>query len=281
MIKELTISPEFGGSLSLSIPEGGDGYQIRRMDGLGPVPVTVSSTSIARTDARQFQHSRKEVRNIILTIKLDSLYTGSSIEARRHYLYSLLLSRQSVTLRFDTTKFGPVEIVGHVEDIEDDIFSSDTVMAVTFLCLDPDFKSTTTNELATEIHKTNVHTLDYKGNTPTGVVITLDRAPGSGRGDATFEFSRTDTGKNVGYILTQGNHSTSRSQIYSSLFGDKQLRWVSNLSEGSFFRDVHYDSLVWPVLNPGETNVRFHTQRTSVASGWGVTMEWVDRYGAL
>src|SRR5688572_29621890 len=110
MISGLTITSEYGDSLSLSMPRAGDGYLVKEIEGLDPVPVAIVSSPISTIDGEVYQASKREQRNIVLHIKLDKNYAATTITQRKNRLYSLAMGKQLLTLVFETEEHGDVSI---------------------------------------------------------------------------------------------------------------------------------------------------------------------------
>src|SRR5690606_37286196 len=118
MITELTITREYGDSLTRLVPGPTDGYLDEEIEGLHPGTVSVASTTVTSMEGEVYQSSRLEKRNIVLKIKLLPNYAASSMSARRNYLTSLFLAKKSVVLGFDREDGEYVTIEGRIEDIE-------------------------------------------------------------------------------------------------------------------------------------------------------------------
>ena len=282
MITGLTIHTKYVDPLFLSMPGGGEGYLVRSIDGLGPVPITLSSTPLAQLDKEILQGNRRERRTIILSVKLDQNWGLSSIESRRKRLYSLAVRKNPLTMEFATTDKGPVLIDGYVEDVDSDPFSDDPVVVLTIACLDPDFRDSESDSIE-GVMGSNLYFANYEGDVPTGMVITIFDPGVAGRSQVRFRSYYQETGEETGHIyhgpgFTPG---TGRFWIISTIPGNKYFeREVGAVA--SFFNNIDHQSLIWPILYPGANLLTMVSEENPPDAGpWEFSISWTNLYGAI
>ena len=177
-LETVEIQNNQGAVLSLSMRDISSGYSIRTIEGLGPVAAEIVTSKFASIDGEHYQASRRGTRNIVMTLGLENVPgVGSPMELRSD-LYSFLIPKSEVTLRFmhespiDTFT---VQTTGRVETLEAPIFGKEPIVVVSIICFDPDFKALTPavysgNTVNTATDKVMV----YPGSVPGGFVFTLN-----------------------------------------------------------------------------------------------------------
>jgi hypothetical protein len=123
----------------LSSPEQ-SGFAVTDIDGLAPGKTNISITEFAGVRGGAFNSSRKETRNIVLSI----LFIGTDIEALRNKAYNFFLIGKKIRLIIKSD-LKEVEIYGYVESNEANIFTKNAGTQVSLLCPDACFSSTSMN----------------------------------------------------------------------------------------------------------------------------------------
>lgn len=118
-------------------------YQIIKIEGLNPPNATINSAGVAGMDGSQFNSSKLEDRNIVLTVKING-----EVEANRLRLYRYFRTKQWCKLYYKNGS-RDVYIEGYVETIECDLFEIGETMQISIICNDPYFKAM--EELVTDI----------------------------------------------------------------------------------------------------------------------------------
>jgi len=166
--------------LSLPLEEITDGIFVEDISGLDPVKATLVSSSTANLDGAQFQSSRRESRNILLTLGLEPLdWEVHNIRNIRKNLYSFFMPKSEVKLRFFLDDGLEVDITGRVESFETPLFAKDPQVVISVMCFDPDFVELTSVEIEEDtVSTTTTFPIDYPGTVETGILLTLlvDRA---------------------------------------------------------------------------------------------------------
>lgn len=164
--------------LSLVLNDISNGLVLAKVDGLDPVKATMSSSSNAGADGSQYLASRREDRNIKLTVELMPDYITTSVQDLRDRMYDYFMTDSEVNLRFYDSGGRIVEIEGRVETCETDIFSAEPAMVVSIINFDPDFLDLNPTPLSWTTSASTTDTagklyIPYKGTVKTGVQLVL------------------------------------------------------------------------------------------------------------
>lgn len=281
MITELIITSEYGDSLTLSVPGPSDGYLVKEIEGLDPVPVALVSDRVATLEGETYQSSKLDKRNIILKIKLSQNYAGSSVEARRNRLTSLGLGKQELSMIFTSVELGQVSIAGRVETVDAPTNTDDPMVTMSIVCFSPFFKGR--NHIwEGEFLPGSLETLTYEGTSPAPVLLRayIPTATSEPTGFS-WELTHTPTERRVGYARFAapiGTTSTSVSFDMNSTPGGKYFRRSSD--DTSVLRLTEFQTLTWPLLLPGEFTLAA-LPLSGVDRGWATDMTWTDLFGAI
>ena len=152
MIKQIICTPQdvaVGASVSNKITfelydDGSKtGYFIKKIEGLGPVKASINTSTAANKAGVNYVSSKKEPRNIVLTLGLRST-SVRSVEYYRQYLYKMFRIGRGVTINVITDNRNVVTF-GYVEYCEPDIFSSEEDVVISIICPDSNMKKSTEN----------------------------------------------------------------------------------------------------------------------------------------
>lgn len=165
-----------GGSvLSLPLENVEAGIIVQEIDGLDPVKATLVSSAFAGQDGEQFYSSRREARNIKLTLGLAPDYVSDSVQDLRRQVYAFLMPKMQVLLTFHMDDGLTVNILGVVETTETAHFSREPTMDVSIMCYDPDFVDPTAVVLTGDsTNGTIERTIEYDGTVETGLQLQLN-----------------------------------------------------------------------------------------------------------
>ena len=139
MLTKVEIKTAQGLFLELKLNKPTNGYQIRDINGLDPSKASVISSAFALLDGAQFQASRRETRNLMFTIGLTPDHVSNSAASLRAGLYGFFMPKSKITMLFYMEGWPVVSLVGYVESFGTAIFSSDPVIVISVLCMEPNF----------------------------------------------------------------------------------------------------------------------------------------------
>lgn len=175
MITSVEARTASGNLLTLPLQDVTEGITIQDIIGLDPVDATVVSSSFAQLDGEQYQSSRRNKRNIVMTLGYDPDYTSQTIRDLRARLYSFFMPKSSVNLKFVDDSGPDVEIDGTVETFVAPLFAKDPNAVISILNFDPDFYDPTTiNVNGFTTAGTDEIEIDYDGTVETGFLFTLN-----------------------------------------------------------------------------------------------------------
>lgn len=132
----LEVENKQGGKLKLSQNE--TQFQIISVEGLTPPKAKITTTAIANFDGERFKHSKMEMRNIVITLKING-----DVESNRILLYDFFDNGQYCKIYY-TNSSRKVFVEGYCENVESDLFSQSQTMQISILCADPFWKSINT-----------------------------------------------------------------------------------------------------------------------------------------
>lgn len=178
MLTKVEVRSSQGDLLGLPLQDVSAGLIVENIDGLGPVKATLVSSSFAQLDGAQYQSSRREARNIKLTLGLDPDYISTTVQDLRDRLYDFFMPKSEVNLRFYLSTGRTVDILGRVESFDSPLFAKEPEAEISMLCYDPDFIDLVPVELTGSTTSTSTETLvEYEGTVETGIqfVLNVDR----------------------------------------------------------------------------------------------------------
>lgn len=113
-------------------------YQVVSVEGTNPPSAIVNLSKIAMIDGSKFNSSQLNVRNIVISIRLNG-----SVESNRIRLYSFFRSKEWCKIYYsnDSRK---VTIEGYVESIEFTPFSKSEIIQISIVCPNPYFRDAQT-----------------------------------------------------------------------------------------------------------------------------------------
>ena len=254
-------------SLALSLQDAANGYIVKDIQGLDPVKATITSSPFAGLDGEQFQASRREARNIVMTIGIEAYSGGATVEELRRALYSYFLPKRTVTLTFYfADMYGNIpagsvrQIEGQVESFETALFSKDPEIAISIMCFDPNFSGGGTYTVnGNTTSGSTEQTIEYDGTVETG-----------------FKFELNVNRAMSDFVMTvRRPNSTQESLTFamSLLNGDKVTintdpkNKYATLLRGGVESSVLYavaPTSKWPKLYPGENYLRVLVSGASV-----------------
>ena len=262
-----------GELLTLSLENPNNGLYIEDVDGLDPVKATIATTSSATRAGSQYQSSRREMRNIVITLGLEPDYSVDDIQTLRERVYNHFMTDEVVKLRFIDSLPRTVDIVGRVETCATPLFAKESTVAISILCFEPDFINSTEVVLEGDsVNDTTETLVTYPGTAKTGVVFTIniDRTVSEitiyhrGPDDAIRSME-------ISVPLVAGDILT-----ISSVVGDKhvKLNRLGTVTSVLYGKSTQSD---WTTLSKGANHIRVYITGASIP----YTMTYTPRYGGL
>lgn len=273
MLDKIEVRNSAGELLTLSMEAVVNGLYIEDIKGLGPTKATIVSSQPATRDGGVYQSSRREMRNIVLSLGLEPDYSIEDVQALRERVYNYFMSGEPVSLRFFDSLPRTVDIYGRVETCEPNIFTKEPTVDISILCFDPAFVSTTTITLEGDtVNDTDETLVSYPGTAKTGVVfaLTIDRTVSE---ITIYHRAPDDTIKTfeLSVPLENGDILT-----ISTVVGDKYVR-LNRLGTVSSVLYGKSNSSEWIQLAKGSNHIRVYVTGAALP----YTMAYAPKYGGL
>lgn len=274
MLKRIEAISAQGALLNLSLEDLDRGFLLENVEGLDPVKATITSSSFAQLDGSQYQSSRREERNIKLTISLEPDYSvNQSVRDLRRRLYNYFMSKAPVDLRFYDSDGSVAYISGRVESFETNLFSAEPAVDISIICFDPDFYDPTpVRTTGNTVSNMDAIQISYDGSVETGVVFSLS----VNRAMTAFTIYHVDPSGAWRQLDFAGTLQAGDVLTISTVQGDKYVRLFRAGVLTSFLYGVSPQS-AWLELQPGDNFIRVY------ATGAGVpfTIDHIKKYGGL
>ncbi len=208
-------------------------YTVTNITGLNPSSAVVNSSALATMDGAVYNNSRKNSRNIVMTVLPER-----DIEANRLNLYRYAQPKYPVRVYFENERRN-VYIDGYVETHECDLFSNRQAAQISIICPQPFFRETTENR------------------TIASSVEPLFEFEFSTEHDVPKEFSRIMKDKEI--IVENKGDTETGVFIEMHATGDVSDPVIYNRSTGEFFAlniSMYNGDSVFINTNPGEKSVK-------------------------
>lgn len=154
-------------------------YLIREIEGLGPVNANIVTSSFVTMDGGIYQNGRGAMRNVVLKLGFNPSYdTEDPYGELRRALYPFLTPKMKVVLRFLSSNFETVQLVGYVESFEPSIFSAEPEVQISIICPDPFFYSL--QPIAFSLTGSGEYIFTNPGTADSGLVFTLTNFQSAG-----------------------------------------------------------------------------------------------------
>lgn len=138
MIRSFTVTNPQGESLTLELVRPDlSGFQVKLIDGLGPVDATINFSDFGSGDGAMYNSSRVGTRNIVLTL---GFMEKPTIEATRHLSNKYFPNKKNVHIVIVTDE-RTVVTDGYVEKNNPDIFSSEEGCQISIICPSANLKA--------------------------------------------------------------------------------------------------------------------------------------------
>lgn len=119
----------------LRLTQNEEKFQVLRIEGLNPSSAQINRTTMAGLDGAQFNSSKLQERNIVITLKLQG-----NIENNRIELYRFFKPKYLITFYYKNGS-RDVYIDGYVENVEVTPFTNQETMQISIICPNSYFKS--------------------------------------------------------------------------------------------------------------------------------------------
>lgn len=164
-----------GNVLGFTLLEPSNGTILAEVEGLDPVKANLVTTKLAGVDGSRYRTGVREERNIVLKFELFSDTVDNLVPDVRRRLYQYFMPKSQVTLWFYESSGTVTTITGRVESCAAPLFTQEPAMDVAILCFDPDLVETTqVTLLGNTVYSTLEDEVEYEGDVPTGVELTLN-----------------------------------------------------------------------------------------------------------
>lgn len=173
MITSFEVQSPSGTSIGFEVSNVNNGYQVQDVEGLDPVRANIVTTSFSNMDGELYQASRREKRNIIITLGLVPDFVNRTVSQLRNALYSIMMPKSQVTLRFFRSDGSILIISGRVETFDAPLFTDNPKATISILCFDPDFQSPETTLAMNSISDNTLQPIPYDGSVSSGIAIVL------------------------------------------------------------------------------------------------------------
>lgn len=207
----LEVENKQGGKLKLSQNE--TQFQIISIEGLTPPKAKITTNAIANFDGERFKHSKIEMRNLVITLKING-----DVESNRILLYDFFDNGQYCKIYY-TNSSRKVYVEGYCENVESDLFSKNQTMQISILCADPFWKSINT-ELVDLSFSTGVFEFPFSIDT-NGVAFTDFISK-----KETLVINKSDVPCGMTITLTTENVYS----VYPAIFNVKTGEWLRILT---------------------------------------------------
>jgi hypothetical protein len=274
MITKLDVTSAQGGFLSLSLQNAFTSFPVQEIDGIYPVKATLVSTVFAQQNGARFQSSKREPRDIRLTLGLEPNWAGGETVAQlRRQLYDTLIPESAVLLEFTQSDGPEVEIAGVVESCEAPIFTKDPTATVVIRCFDPDFIDPIVAVLEEEtVADTTMTSFVYPGTVETGYVFKLM----VNRTISDFTIYHTTADGIPRQMLVSADLLSGDVVTISTVSGDKFATLTRAAADSSILYAVAPQA-DWSQLTRGINQFRVQLSGAPIP----YTLEYLRKYGGL
>ena len=273
MLSQLEVLSDQGTSIILPIGEDRNGFYIKDIEGLDPVPASLSSSSFGQLDGEVEQGARREKRNIVLTVGLEPDYITRTISQMRRELYTYFMPKSKATFKFYSDDLEVVSIRGTIEDLDAPLFTDEPQAVISIVCYNPDFTSLVETVLPGSTTSSGIDTtLLYPGSTDVGFLFTLN-------------VDRSITGFVINQTLPDSTQKTFEFQ-YPLVNGDiLQISTVAGNKFATLTRSSTIKSAIggvspqadWIALAPGSNKLRVNVAGAAIP----YSVKYTSRYGGL
>lgn len=273
MLSKVEARTEQGVMLSLTLQDISNGYSVQNIEGLDPVPANIVSSTFAGLDGEQYQSSRREKRNIILTLGLEPAYSSMSVRELRNRLYGFFMPKRASSLRFFVDGAPTVDISGRVETFDCPMFVKEPKATISIICFNPDFYNANVVEVAGETTSSSSNmTLNYLGSVDSGVSIEIS----INRAIEGFTIYHTPSGEQPRAMEVSGSFLEGDVVRIVTSPGSKS----ATLTRGGVLSSILYavsPYADWTRLQPGNNGFRIQLAGAAIP----YVVRYTHKYGGL
>lgn len=275
MLEKMEVRSSLGATIDLHLSESSNGYYISDITGEGTVRAVVVSSSFSTRDGEQYQSSRREKRNLLITVEFEPDYVTNTVESLRDELEAFFMPKTQVRLRFFSDTKPTVEIFGRVESFDSPRFSAEPDAKISILCHNPDFAGLDTVTYSGSTTATTTETtLAYSGTIETGFLfaLNLDRT----LSEFTIHHRREDGAVGLLEFVSPTPLASGSVIKISTIDGAKYARAVVSGVESSVLYALSPQSN-WLNLYRGDNFIRVFAEGEAIP----YTIQYVRKYGSL
>jgi Phage tail protein len=271
-----------GSLLTLPLGDATGGLIIQEIQGLDPVKATLVSSSFAQLDGSQYHSSRRESRNIKITLGLEPDYGLELVGDLRRRLYNFLMPKTEVSLRFHTyderiqnvlERDLDVDILGRIESFETALFTKDPAVDISLVCFDPDFYDPIPVEISDmTVNDLTETVLNYIGTVETGIKFTLS----VDRSISEFTIYHRPSDGSLRTLDFAAPLLANDVLTINTVVGNKSVILVRDGVESSLVYALSPQSN-WIELQPGDNYIRVYAEGVPIP----FEIEYTTKYGGL
>jgi Phage tail protein len=263
-----------GATLRLTVMNSENGYLVREITGLDPVPATLTSSSMAQRDGAQFQNARRETRNVVIKLGLEPDYAASTVASLRSGLYDYFMPKENVLLGFYIDEELTYLAQGQVESLTNAMFSSDPEVDISILCYDPDFYSPEDTSVEVDTVDGTVETpITYPGNSDTGLIFTMTVTDDLDDGVSLYN---TPPGNDYQGMVIEAPLVTDDILTVNTIDGQKAITLTRAGADSSLLYALQ-DGAIWLFFHKGVNYFRAYADVEDISA----TVTYNAKYGGI
>lgn len=276
MLDKIEVITDQGVLLTLPLEDVSEGYSVQDIDGLDPVKATIVSSSFAQMDGEQYQSSRRDKRNIVITLGYEPDFVTSTVQTLRKRLYNILMPKSRVLLRFYQSGEPTLEISGRVESFDSPKFTSEPMAVISILCFNPDFYDPIATVLPGITSSSTVETNHvYPGTVETGIIFKL--FPNRSIGEFTIYHRPSATTLRSLVFNTAAAPLVSGDVLTISTIPGNKFVTINRAGVQSSMLFAMTAQSNWISLFPGDNALRVYAE----GAGIPYSIEYTTKFGGL
>lgn len=253
--------------VGLEYLNGREGYTIRDITGLGPVPATINHSNLPGIPGGFYHSSSIGVRNIVLKAGFNPDHlAGKTVKDLRRDLERVAASGEWVRVRLWTDRSFEMWIDGYVESHTPVVFSQDPEVQISIVCVDPYFRSS--SPLSGDLKTQGMHYFEYRGDLDNGFEIKLNTLLD------TFTWVRIELNGSTLYL--EHNFSKNQQLYINTEIGKKEV--TLQTPSGAYISNLIGKTQItngWPEFKKGTNALRIEGN-VSTGYNWGIS--YYDKY---